>query len=82
MILWNSVQRSKQIRKYLPVINIFVYNAHSSCKIKNLDKSRALCIRNYDSQLFQNISYFELLVNQFRQCNSNIAVNRLKFEFG
>jgi len=28
--------------------------------------SRALCIMNYDTQLFQNISYFELLVNQFR----------------
>ena len=26
-----------------------------------------------DTQLFQNISYFELLVNQFRKCNSSTA---------
>jgi hypothetical protein len=42
MILWNSAQTSKEIRKYLTVVNIFVYNAHPSCKIKNLDK--ILCI--------------------------------------
>jgi hypothetical protein len=46
-------------------------------------KTRALCIRNYDTQLFQNNSYFELLVKQLRQseCNSNIMVYPLKFDF-
>ena len=34
------------------------------------------------TQLFQNISYFELLVNQFRYCHSNITVNLLKFDLG
>jgi hypothetical protein len=35
-------------------------------------------------QLFQNNSYFELLVKQFRQseCNSNIMVYPLKLDFG
>jgi hypothetical protein len=28
MILWNSAQTSKEIRKYLTTVNIFVYNAH------------------------------------------------------
>ena len=56
MILWNSVQTSKEIRTYLTIVNIkngghvisrsekrvkhivLIYNAHPSCKIKNLDK--------------------------------------------
>ena len=56
MILWNSVQTSKEIRTNLTIVNInngghvisrsekrvrhivLVYNAHPSCKIKNLDK--------------------------------------------
>ena len=57
MILWNSVQTSREIRTYLTIVSIkndghvifrsekkrvkhivLVYNAHPSCKIKNLDK--------------------------------------------
>ena len=26
IILWNSAQTSKEIRKYLTIVNIFVYN--------------------------------------------------------
>ena len=82
MILWNSVQTSKEIRTYLTIVNIkngrhvisrsekksehivLVYNAHPYKIIWT--KSHPLCIRNYGTKFFQNIYYFELLVNQFR----------------
>jgi hypothetical protein len=64
MILWNSAQTSKEIRKYLTIVNIFVYY---NAILRIWTNSRVfITIRNYDTQLFQNISYFELLVNQFR----------------
>jgi hypothetical protein len=84
LILWNSVQTSKEIQKYLTIVNIknsghvisrsekrvkhivLIYNVHPSCKIKNLDKILCIMHKKYGTQLFQNISYFELLVNQFR----------------
>ena len=64
MILWNSAQTSKEIRKYLTIVNIFVYY---NAILRIWTNSRVfITIRNYDTQLFKNISYFELLVNQFR----------------
>ena len=63
MILWNSAQTSKEIRKYLTIVNIFVYY---NAILRIWTNSRVfITIRNYDTQLFKNISYFELLVNQF-----------------
>ena len=59
MTLWNSVQTSKEIRKYQTVVMcILLQNKESGTK------TCGLCIRNYDTQLFQNNSYFELLVKQ------------------
>ena len=65
MILWNSAQTRQEIRKYMTIgkymtiVKIFVYNAHPSCKIQNLDN--ILCIMHKKLRYSNYFKIFPIL---------------------